>query len=384
MNRRHLPAFVLLAVAAWLLVSGCGEKIAIPEPQGLFSVAPYLVDDVFTDDDPRQLVTVQGNLFVINSSTLAKRDQNYNEIDLVEGLADPTALCSDDADSLIFVWDQGLGRVSWYFARDLSTPIGRPSYTDLPDVQGCVGMTTSRAGVEQVPGAATFLYLADPDSGVVHRYAYEPFTGLIAYGILCRSDGDATRFVHDPAGLARDAEDSLLVCDRDTLRNWVIRFSSEPDLTDIDSDGEDPLRGRAALFSFPGSCNPPPAADYALGDAAECDESGWVGGPSDLEGEFTAPLGVTVDGRGYIYVSDTGNDRVQIFTADGYYVVLYGNSDVLPEPGSLAVVDVRTGSSADDINYGAYLFAISGGEVRKFISGAHYNHLYGGLPPPEE
>ena len=42
-----------------------------------------------------------------------------------------------------------------------------------------------------------------------------------------------------PAGLATDAEDSLLVCDADTNRNWVIRFDSTPDELDVTPDPDD-------------------------------------------------------------------------------------------------------------------------------------------------
>lgn len=383
MNCHRLAAFVLLAILAWLAVAGCGEKIAIPEPYGLFSVAPYLESAVYPDNNPRQILTAQGALFVLTADSLNKRNQNYELVEGVVGvggLTDPTALCSDDADTLVFVWDQGLGQVSWYRVRDLTPPPDLPQATVLPAVQRCVSMTTSRAGIEQVPGAFTFLYLADPDSGVVHRYAYEPFTGLIPHGILCHHDGAGTRFVHEPAGMARDYDDSLLVCDRDTLRNWVIRFSSVPDLTDISLEGEDLLRGHAALFRAP-ECNPPAADKYVLGNAASCEGPDWQPGPSSEEGEFDLPVAVTVDGSGRIYVSDAGNDRVQIFGPDGIYEVAYGDDSVLPSPQSLAVVDIRR--SAARVYYGAYLYVVSDGEVRRFISGEYFDAVNEGQPPPE-
>lgn len=380
MRRRDLVLFWLAALGL-LAAVGCGDKIMIPEPRGLFSVAPYLKMDTYEDQDPRQLIAVQGNVFVLTSGTLTKRNQNYVPLFAIEGLADPRALCSDDADSLVFVWDEGLKRVTWYRSRDLSQPVDLPRFSDLPAVQTCVGMVACRAGIEQVPGAATFIYLADPDSGVVHRYAYDPFIGLSSHGILCRSDGVGARFVHEPAGLARDREDSLLVCDRDLERNWVIRFDSEPDLTDLATgDGEDPMRGHAAIFDAP-TCNPPAAADYVLGDAAACNQTDWEGGISDAIGAFTAPTAVAVDGRGRIFVADTGNDRIQVFSPLGHWLLLFGNSESLPRPGSLAVVDVRIGSGPDDVNHAAFIYVISEGSVLKFISGDHLNHL--NLPPPE-
>ncbi len=377
-----LPAW--LAALVCVLVAGCGDKITVPEARGLFSVVPYLQAGEYDDDDPRQVLAVQGNIFVITAGALTKRNQNYEPLFAVEGLADPRALCSDDADSLVFVWDEGLRRVSWYSSRDLAPPLGLPRFTELPDVQTCVAMAACRAGVEQVPGAATFLYLADPDSGVVHRYAYDPFTGLLAHGILTRRGGEGTRFVREAAGLARDRQDSLLVCDRDAQRNWVIRFDSVPDPTDVapGGAGPDPLRGHAALFDLP-TCNPPAAADYVLGDAAACNQSDWVGGPSTEPGAFDAPVAVAVDGSGRIFVSDAGNDRIQVFSDRGQWQLMFGNASWLPQPGSLATIDVRFSSGANGVHHAAFLYVVSGGVVRKFISGDHYLHLYANLPPPE-
>ncbi len=389
MNRtgRHGAALgpllaVLLVGGLSVLAGGCGEKIGIPEPEGLFSTERYQLWDVYQASDPRDLITVQGNLFVLTTDSLTKRSQNFVTIAGVGGLADPRALCADDADSLVFVWDQGLGRVSWYRVSDLSQPVDRPRQADLPAVQSCVGMATSRAGIEQVPGASTFLYLADPDSGVVHRYAYEPFSGLIPHGILCRSDGDGARFAHQPAGLARDLADSLLVCDADTLRNWVIRFNAEPDLTDTTPDGEDELRGQAVFFDA-ATCVPPAAADYVLGDAATCDEDDWQGGPSSELGEFTRPTALAVDGSGRIFVADLGNDRLQVFSHLGEFILAFGDVGELTAPEAVAVIDVRTGGGAADVNHAAWVFVVSAGEVLKYVSADQYADL-GAPPPPEE
>jgi hypothetical protein len=73
-----------------------------------------------------------------------------------------------------------------------------------------------------------------------------------------------------------------------------------------------------------------------------------------------------------------------MFWPDGRYDVLFGTPESTPAPRDLAVVDVRIGGGIDDVNYGAYLYAISPEGVHKYISGEHYNHLYGGLPPPEQ
>jgi hypothetical protein len=377
---------VLLATGV-VGLSGCGEKIAVPQPRGLFSVSAYYLDEEFTDLEPRQVAVIKNNLFVLTSGDgrLTKRDQKYGEIASAGDFGDPTAFCGDDQGEIIFVWDQASRTVSYYNAEDLAFIGSTNLDTDERRVKKCVGMTACDTGIDIEPGAQTFLYLADPDSGVVHRYVYDEFSGLRPFGLLARSDGEAARFVHDPAGMATDLEGMVLVCDADTSRNWVIRFDPTPDLEDSTPDphDQDPWRGKATLFAE-ATCEPPAASDFTLGDAADCGESGWVGGPSSAEGEFFRPLAVSIDGSGRIYVVDSGNHRVQIFTPDGYYEMLFGSEEMTPSANSLGIVDVRTGSGEEDVNYGAYVFVVVPElqSVRKFISAEEYIRI-NQEPPPE-
>ncbi len=382
-------AVLLLLLTTGILFSGCGEKIAIPQPKGLFSISAYLdAGDPFPMDDPRQLVVVQGALFVINQDSLSRRNLGFGLTDgvaAVTGFGDPISLCGDADLGLVFVFDQANSQLSWFNTSDL---VIQGSAT-LPAVQTAVSMATSPAGIDQVPGGHTFLYLADPDSGVVHRYAFEDVDdGLPTvrpYGILARSDGQSARFVHQAAGLARDHEDSLLVCDADVERNWVIRFFSEPDLTDTtaDPDDQDPWRGRAAQFrSLP--CEPQPAAAFTLGDAPECNESGWTGGISDAEGEFDFPQGVAVDGVGRVFVTDTNNSRVQIFSEGLYDFGFEIDQEQDFRPTSIAVVDKNVDPTLT--HFGAYIFVVlpEDNVVRKYISFEEYQRLNPGTPPPPQ
>jgi hypothetical protein len=379
--RTRIALLGVLVAAALTTATGCGDKIQIPEPKGLFSVNLYLLEAVYPDDDPRAVTVAQGNIFVTTSERLTKRDQEYGEIAHVAGLSDPRAVTADPQGEVVFLWEQGTARVHAYAAADLTM-----LHTSALPAGPITGLACNRAGIELVPGARTFLYASDPDSGFVHRLVYDDFAGFSSYGILCRSDGDAARFVHEPMGLTSDVADSLLVCDADTLRNWVIRFHAVPDLDDVaaDPDDPDPWRGRAALFDV-ATCNPPAAADYVLGDAPECDETGWQGGPGSAEAEFHAPRGVAVDGSGRIFVADTGNHRIQIFTPDGYFDFLFGRQDISPGPTSLAVTDFRYGGGADDVNWGAYIFVVhpAEAEVRKFISSEQYIYVNQEPPPPQ-
>jgi len=386
MRRRGRAAGYVIAGAGALaalvaLVAGCGVKITVPHPEGLFSVSAYYIEDTFADDQALQVVVANNNLFVLSASgSLTKRTLAYDEIVRADGLAQPTAMCRGDYAELIFVWEQGARRVKVLGSTDLA-PVD--SSAALPEVLEVSHLATCRTGVEAVAGARTFVYLADPAAGVIHRYAYTEGGSFVSWGLLARSDGTGARSVHQPGGLAVDAQGRLLVCDADTARNWVIRFDPTPDPTDLIPlwNGLPPLRGLAVPFDTP-TCEPASLADVTLGYAAECGQTDWVGRRSSAEGEFDVPLGVVVDGAGRIYVSDSGNNRVQVFTAAGVYDMRFGTADRTPAPSSLALVDWRISSTR--VNYGAYLFLVdaAGGQVRKFISAEQYIYMNQEPPPP--
>lgn len=385
MNRS--TAFFVLGLAGLLvsgiIMAGCGEKIAIPEAQGVFSIDQYKNDGSHEmSDEVIQLTQGWSSLWVLTPGTLTKMNIEFGVSDQRDGLEGPTSISMDVELGLVFVWEDNASRVSWYSASDLEA-LGS---TDMPEVGTAVAMATNASGVEQVTGAVTFLYLSDPVSGVIHRYSFNPATGLTPFGILARSNGFSVRDVHVPAGMFTDSEDYLLVCDVDTNRNWVTRFESTPDPTDtaVDPADPDPMRGKAVLFSDP-TCAPEPAtADYVLGNAAECDESEWVGGPSEELGEFHRQADVAVDYVGRIYVADTLNRRIQIFGSTGGFDIQFSctDSESALGPQSLGVFDLE---HKNIFYYGAYIFVAlqDSPTVIRYISFDYYQALNGELPDPD-
>ena len=377
---RSLAFAVAVLGAVLAALAGCGEKIAIPEPEGLFSVNAYYPIAQYDDPDARQLAVVNGLLYVVGvDGSLVKRSQVYDERERYDGLGDPRALCADDDSDLLFVYDQGTLELKVFDVGDLSLLHSVP----MSHVMSVSHLAACRTGIETVDAAAhTFVYMADPDSGVVHRYAYYEDGTLTPMGILCRDGGLSVRSVHEPAGLLRDGFGRLWVCDADTNRNWAIRFDPTPDLDDVtaDPDDQDPWRGLAHLVDA-ATCVPPTEADYVLGDARECGETGWVGGPSDEPGAFHQPVSLATDGSGRYFVADYENDRIQIFTPEGAVDLVFGDDTLTPAPLSLGVADKIAGS---DTNFGAFIFVVSAatGQVHKFISHDEYTDNYG--PPPEE
>jgi len=381
--KRHLPLIWLgtLLTSLWAL-NGCGEKIMIPQPDGLFGIAVYREWARFQGTSPFVDLTVsQGRLFTLTADSLAKRNLGFSQSDSVGGLSGATALCVVEDSNLVFVWQDNLKQMNWYSGRNL---VQRGS-TVLAGVATATAIAANDAGIEQVPGALTFLYLSDPVSGVVHRFAFDMFNGLTPHGILARSDGDAARFVHLPGGMATDIENRFLVCDADTLRNWVIRFDATPDTSDTApvSGDPDPMRGVAVPFLESG-CLVPPASDFVLGFAAQCGEVGWVGRPGHVDGEMYGPTHVAVDGKGRIFVVDTRNDRIEIFSRQGDFELQLGSLPETPGATAVGVYDHRTGAGVDQVNYGAFVFVLIPGEnqVRKFISSEHADYLNQELPPP--
>jgi DNA-binding beta-propeller fold protein YncE len=76
------------------------------------------------------------------------------------------------------------------------------------------------------------------------------------------------------------------------------------------------------------------ASRLAVFDADKFTFLRYLGQPSDPlnpePGTFSKPLGVAVDADGNVYVTDTMNDRVQIFDPDGNFIQMFGKQGVLP------------------------------------------------------
>ena len=51
-----------------------------------------------------------------------------------------------------------------------------------------------------------------------------------------------------------------------------------------------------------------------------------IGGSGETNGKFHGPEGVTFDRKGYFYVVDSGNSRVQKFAGDGTFILSFGRN----------------------------------------------------------
>jgi predicted membrane-bound mannosyltransferase/sugar lactone lactonase YvrE len=112
-----------------------------------------------------------------------------------------------------------------------------------------------------------------------------------------------------------------------------------------------------------------PAGRYALGQAGAA------------PGAFAHLTGVTVDGQGGIYVADTGNNRIQKFSADGEFVAQVGGTGTEPgrfnQPSDIAVGADGTVYVVDTWNHRIQVFD----SALKFV--AEFGRPAGDLEDPE-
>ena len=58
------------------------------------------------------------------------------------------------------------------------------------------------------------------------------------------------------------------------------------------------------------------------------------GSKGSHEGQFNSLCGIAIDNNGFVYVADTGNRRIQKFTAEGQFVLSFGTEG--SRPGQLS------------------------------------------------
>lgn len=294
-------------------IAACGEKITIPEAVGIAVTSDYVEQQAWSLTDPVDVLEVNGRILVLEQSpgTLTKYSTSQKVLNEIPGFVHPTAMAVDATlRRLLVTEDDGLGHpaVSIFESNDLN-PLGR---VDLS------GLVRSAQGVA---GNGEFVFVSDPDSGVVHRLRWADASEgwLVPEGVVCTDNGsqESPQFAFDPQGLGVGEDGLLLICDADTTRNWVLHF--DPTAPAADSLGT----GRAVEFRSI-ACPTPPVQAFVLGDAPECGEV-FQPGTSTQPGGFGAPLGLTIDSDGRIYVADSLNGRVQRFATDGTFDLVLGD-----------------------------------------------------------
>jgi len=110
--------------------------------------------------------------------------------------------------------------------------------------------------------------------------------------------------------------------------SFVWRVDSDPFSKDTDGDGiEDQMEYWSNLNPRSNDTNGDGINDVANPRTFPTLEmvAQW-GSEGTGEGQFKGPYGIAVDSNGYVYVTDTGNHRVQKFDSDGNFILEWGSA----------------------------------------------------------
>ena len=135
-----------------------------------------------------------------------------------------------------------------------------------------------------------------------------------------------------PRGIAVDGEGNILVVD--SLNYRIQKFTSEGRfLSAVGSKGSGALQ-----FSWPTDIafNCTNNRVYVVDNDYNCVQIlnsdltsfGSFGTTGNGTGQFCSPLGIACDNSGMVYVADSLNNRIQIFTAEGKFLRMFGNHGI--------------------------------------------------------
>src|SRR6266436_2485899 len=173
----------------------------------------------------------------------------------------------------------------------------------------------------------------------------QPHILVEPYGIAVDSNGKQVHF-EQIIGLAMDDDDRLFVSD--SHLHCVFVFDAEHHL--LNAFGQDSLE-RPSGIALDSKNRFLYVADVVKNQVAVFDADNFkrlrsIGGsPAQVGGEepgtFARPTNVAVDADGKVYVSDTINNRIEIFDADGDFLSMFGRFGAGPpffrRPKGLAV-----------------------------------------------
>lgn len=267
------------------------------------------------------------------------------------GTSDPSGLAVTDSGDRIYVTETEGDRVVRMFdAGGKELAVLRPPVetgAEHVPVYVAISPTTGDVFVSDRPAGAVYVYNRDGAFQREFRPAvaiegWQPL-GLAFDGVgnLYVSDLVAAQQVHkfDPAGklllsfgadeglsfpngIAVDAAGLVYVTDSNngrllvfnpdgTLRAKIGRGAGFGNLglprgIAIDSQGR--------LFVVDSSGQGVLVYEVLAGDQTQPEHRGFFGGHGVDDGQFAFPMGVAVDGRGRVYVADTANDRIQVWS----------------------------------------------------------------------
>ena len=188
---------------------------------------------------------------------------------------------------------------------------------------------------------------------------------------LLDSKGEPILFNH-PEGLEVDSEGNLYVAE---ALGSIWQVSQEGEVSLLISEDDVSLPAKIALDSVgtlyvnesAGNRVVKVGKDGIFAIVAGSGEDGYQDGPID-KAQFFLPIGIAVDARDYVYVADSGNDRIRQITPDGQVTTIAGSQPGFADgDGSVAQFNGLTGL-AFDADGNLYIAEATGERIRMITS----------------
>ncbi len=164
---------------------------------------------------------------------------------------------------------------------------------------------------------------------------------VVVFDAQHQAEGTVAEGMSDPGGLAIDNENRYLYV-ADTNSDQVLVYDADPPFKLLRRMG---TGGKEHRLTTPGDFAMPTnvAVDGdgnlyvtdTLNDRVEVfdAEGNFIrafGKPGDGPGYFARPKGIAIDGDGHVWVADGVQDRVQVFTPEGRLLIWMGEHGMLP------------------------------------------------------
>ncbi|MFG1734639.1 stalk domain-containing protein [Paenibacillus sp. 843] len=281
---RKIGMMALAAVLAGSVFGGAGEAKAaastapIPSKEGL----------VASNGLPMgQSITIAGGPDQVAGLSSSLATEGLRQPGSVAWLPDDSVVVSDTANHVIRRIKDGqstiLAGASLSNKRDGGgLPIG-----GLLDGQGELAFFNRPSGIA-VDGKGQ-LYIADSGNHAIRKIDQDgKVTTIAGSGRIGLKDGKAQdALFHEPQDVAVTEDGILYVAD--TLNHVIRRISPDGEVTTIGSPSTRTVQVRAGVIAL--------AGDYKNGSLAEA--------------QFNEPAGLALDGKGNLYVSDSGNHAIR-------------------------------------------------------------------------
>jgi len=236
-------------------------------------------------------------------------------------LSNPSGIYVDTAGNM-YIADAGNNRIQkWKFNDTIGTTVAGSS-------SGTAGSSASFLNnpVAVFRDATGNLYIADAGNNRVQKWASGATSGTTVAGSSSGTAGSTTSLLNNPRGLFVDASANIYVADagNNRIQKW--------------------------------------ASGATSGSTVAGSSSGTAGSSSSL---LNAPSAVSVDGRGYIYIADVNNNRIQLWPSGAANGITIAGSATGSSGSSAALLDDPQGIALDTRN-NVYVADYNNQRIQKF------------------